>query len=172
MPRRPIVPGNDGTRSETPGGEHELREVLARWTTGVAIVAARVDGAVHAMTVTAFLPLSLRPPLVGVAIGQHAPLVTMLEEGTAFIVNLLGESQRRWANVFADSFAADPGGFTPTGDPVLEGCIGALNCLVTGRQPAGDHILVTGEVRSALAGGDERPLLYFDRRYRGLGEEA
>lgn len=170
MPRKPIVAGIDSGGGAGGDAGRDLREALARWATGVAVVAVRRPDAVHAMTATAFMPLSVEPPLVGIAIGEHAPLAEMLETGSDFCVSVLSQRQRRWANVFADIFAADRTGFPPAGDPILDGCIAAITCRVHARQPAGDHVLVIGEVRSATPGVDEPPLLYYDRAYRRLAE--
>lgn len=169
MPRRPILPGIDaGTRA--PAGDRGLRDVLARWASGVAVLAVRQDDDVLAMTVTAFLPVSLQPPLIAVAVGEHLPLATMLTPGTPFAVSILGQDQRRWANVFADAFAADRSGFPAVGDPVLSGCTAALACVVVSAEATGDHLLVLGDVASVHLGDDDTPLLYFDRGYRRLGE--
>ena len=54
----------------------ELKQVLARRATGVAVVTARDGDVVHGMTVSAFTEVSLAPPLVLVCAdkaSQHAP---------------------------------------------------------------------------------------------------
>lgn len=169
MPRKPIEPRV--TASGPPGAPSELREALARWATGVAVLAVRHEGDVIAMTVTAFMPLSLDPPLVGVAVSEHAPVATLLDEGTDLTVSILGGRQRRWANVFADSFATDRSGFPPSGDAALSGAIATLSGRVTAVHAAGDHRLVVAAVERVTLGEDEAPLLYFQRAYRALPEE-
>jgi flavin reductase (DIM6/NTAB) family NADH-FMN oxidoreductase RutF len=169
MPRRPILPGID-TGGTPSGVGSELRAALARWATGVAVLAVRHDGAIQAMTITAFLPVSFDPPRIAVAVGQHAPLSTLLPPGTSFGISILGEDQRRWANVFADAFAADRSGFPPAGDPVLAGCIAALSCTVVSAEPVGDHVLVLASVLDVHSGEDDAPLLYFERAYRRLSD--
>ncbi len=172
MPRKPIVArvdpgGGGGERS----ARAELREALARWASGVAVVATRQEGAITALTVSAFMALSLEPPLIAVALGEQAPLTALLEEGTRFGVSILATDQRRLAGVFADAFAVDRSGFVPLGEPVLEGALAALGCRVAAVHPAGDHRLVLGAVESVRL-GEGAPLLYFDRVYRALeGDE-
>lgn len=152
--------------------ESELREALARWTSGVAVLAVRRDDLVQGMTVTAFLGVSLAPPLVAVAVGEHAPVATLLEEGTHFAVSFLGSGQRRWANIFADTFAVDRSGFPAQGQPVLEGAPAALVCRVEAVLEAGDHQLVLGLVERVELGPDRPPLIYYDRQYQGLEGET
>ena len=168
MPRRPILPGIDtgGSSAASP----DLRDALARWASGVAVLAVRHEGVVQAMTITAFLPVSLDPPLVAVAVGVHSPLSTLLPPETSFGISILGEEQRRSANIFPDTFATDRSGFSADGEPVLAGSIAALGCTVLSADPLGDHLLIVAVVSAVHPGEDDPPLLYFDRGYRGLSE--
>ncbi len=168
MPRKPIVPRIEVGEGAGAAAESELREALARWASGVAVLAVRRDDVVQAMTVTAVLGVSLAPPLLAVAVGEHAPLATALEEGTPFAISFLGAGQRRWANIFADAFAVDRSGFPAQGDPVLEAAPAALVCRVEAVIEAGDHRLVLGLVERVELGPDRPPLVYHDRQYRTL----
>ena len=172
MPRKPIVARVDAGRG---GGEPppraELREALARWASGVAVVATRQDDAVTALTVSAFMAVSLEPPLIAVALGEQAPLTALLEEGSRFGVSILAADQRRSAGVFADSFAVDASGFAAVGDPLLEGALAGLGCRVAAVHAVGDHRLVLGAVEAVRLGRGS-PLIYFDRTYRGLEGSA
>ncbi len=168
MPRKPIIAKVD------PGGggrEHsaraELREALARWASGVAVVATRQEGAVTALTVSAFMAISLEPPLIAVALGEQAPITALLEEGARFGVSILSTRQRRLAGIFADAFAADASSFAPAGDPVLAEALAGLGCRVAAVHVVGDHRLVLGAVESVQP-GEGSPLVYFDRAYRAL----
>jgi flavin reductase (NADH) len=172
MPRKPIVARVQVGVTGQVAAEDELREALARWASGVAVLAVRREDTVQAMTVTAVMAVSLRPPLVAVAVGEQAPLATLLDEGSHFALSFLGAAQRRWANVFADAFAVDVSGFPAEGDPVLEGAPAALVCRVEAVLEAGDHGLVIGLVERVELGSDPAPLLYHDRRYHAFKEEA
>ncbi len=168
MPRKPIIARVDpgGAGREQPA-RADLREALARWASGVAVVATREEGTVTALTVSAFMAVSLEPPLIAVALGEQAPLTALLEVDARFGVSILAAHQRRLAGVFADAFAVDRSGFLADGDAVLEGSLAALACRVTAVHRAGDHRLVLGAVESVRL-GEGAPLLYFDRAYRGL----
>ncbi len=160
-----------GGAAPADAAESAFRHALARWASGVAVVAVRQDGSIQAMTVTAFMVVSLRPAVIAVAVGEHAPLATQLEPDTPFAISLLGGDQRRWANVFADVFAADRTGFPASGDPVLTGSIAGLGCSVSSVEAVGDHRLILGAVTAVHIGNGEPPLLYYNRRYHHLGEE-
>ncbi len=172
MPRKPIIARVDpGGAGREQAARAELREALARWARGVAVVATRQEGTVTALTVSAFMAVSLDPPLIAVALGEQAPLTALLEEGARFGVSILAADQRRLAGVFADAFAVDRSAFAEAGDPVLDGSLAALGCSVAAVHAAGDHRLVLGAVESVRL-GEGAPLLYFDRAYRALeGDE-
>ncbi len=168
MPRKPIIARVDpgGARREPPA-RADLREALARWASGVAVVATRQDGALTALTVSAFMAVSLEPPLIAVALGEQAPLTALLEEGARFGVSILAADQRRLAGVFADAFAVERAGFDAAGAPLLAGSLAALDCRVAAVHAAGDHQLVLGAVEGVRL-GEGGPLLYYDRAYRTL----
>ena len=175
MPRKPIiarVEADGGGSSETDAPERaQLREALARWASGVAVVATRMDGQLTAMTASAFMALSLEPPLVAVAVGEQAPLAALLQEGTSFGVSILARDQRRLAGIFADAFAVDSSGFSADDGgrpPLLLSALAGLACRVTALHFAGDHHLVLAAVEGVRLGDARMPLIYYDRAYRGL----
>lgn len=172
MSRHPIRSSvrTDADRAAGSRAAEDLREALSRWVTGVTVVAARdADGRLHGLTVTAFLPLSVEPPLVAVAIGEHAPLLSPLVDTGRFTVNLLSGAQKRTANAFADVFPVGGGKFSE-GDPVLEGALASLVCAVREIHPAGDHRLVVGAVERVELGEDAASLVYHRRAYGALEE--
>ncbi len=168
MPRKPIIArvdaGNGGREDSL---RADLREALSRWAAGVAVVATRQEGTLTALTVSAFIALSLDPPLIALALGEQAPITALLEEGVAFGVSILAEDQRRLAGIFADSFAVDRSTFAATDEPVLDGALAGLGCRVTAVYPAGDHRLVVATVANVQL-GEGKPLLYFARAYHAL----
>lgn len=163
---RPIQPG-----IRTPGDpgpdEALLREAWAHWATGVSILAVRDGDDVDALTVSAFVPLSLRPPLVLVSLGNDASVLTTLLEVGRFTVNVLPAGAERQAGLAA---SRSPLGELPfsAGDPVLEGALVSLVCRHTEDHAGGDHRIVIGAVEAVRLGPEAGPLLYFRREYRAL----
>ncbi|MGH7481133.1 MAG: flavin reductase family protein [Longimicrobiales bacterium] len=151
-------------------GERVLRDAFARWATGVTIVAARHAAGVQGLTVSAFTPVSLDPPLLLVSIYGDAPVLAHIQEAARFVVNVLDESQRGAASRFSDRFPVGAMPFPSSGDPVLEGALASFVCDVDSVHEAGTHRLVVGLVRRVVLGGEGRPLLYYERAYRGLAE--
>jgi flavin reductase (DIM6/NTAB) family NADH-FMN oxidoreductase RutF len=152
-----------------------FRSVLGRFATGVTVVTVRdeqLDD--HGMTVSAFCSLSLEPPLVLICIEKSASLHDVLATGNTasqFAVNILESRQeeiaRRFAEEHPDRFEGV--GFTrgATGAPIIEDCLGVIECEVQSRHAAGDHTIVIGAVIAA-ATSEGAPLLYYRGGYATL----
>jgi flavin reductase (DIM6/NTAB) family NADH-FMN oxidoreductase RutF len=143
------------------------RDALSVWASGVTVVAFRDRDRVVATTVSAFMSLSLNPPLVLVALGRNATVLPFLQPGAPFAISVLAAPQRRLATIFADPFPVGPDPFPPEGDPVLPDALLALACTVTEARHAGDHVTITAAVREAIR-NDAAPLIRFRRRYHAL----
>jgi flavin reductase (NADH) len=147
-----------------------FRQALACWASGVAVVAVREEGRVLATTVTAFLSVSLEPPLVLVSLGPTAQVLPFLVPDRSFAISVLAEHQGRIASVFADAYPAGAPSFPRRGDPWVEGASVRLGCRVHRVDPAADHHLVLALVETAVFDG-AGPLIRYRRAYRRLAEE-
>lgn len=145
-----------------------FRSVLGRFASGVTIVTA-VDqhGNSHGMTVSAFSSLSLEPPLVLVCIDNAATMSPLMATTERFAVNILDSEQEELSRRFAsqdDRFAGIGFSPSPSGAPLLDDVLAWLDCRVVARHPAGDHVIVIGEVEHGAA-LDGQPLLYYRSGY-------
>ncbi|MFB6770849.1 flavin reductase family protein [Streptomyces sp. NPDC048232] len=168
----------------------EFRAAMSRLASGVVLVTAQEPpldaddplapgGEDVGMTATAFMSVSLDPPLVLVSLRTGSRMDDLLDEQPLWGVSVLSESQRHIAGRFAMKgrisdrllFADIPyvrGG--ATGAPLAGGALATLECRTEQRVPAGDHVLVIGRVlTAALPSADGGPLTYFRGRYRQLG---
>jgi flavin reductase (NADH) len=147
---------------------NRFREALARWASGVTVVAYRTDERVVATTVSAFMSLSLEPPLVLIALGPNATVRPYLQPGATFAISVLGADQKRLAMVFADPFPVGPDPFPAAGAPVIDGAPIGLTCEVERVSEGGDHAVVIAAVHDAVVGARGSPLIRYDRKYVGL----
>lgn len=147
-----------------------LRDALSLWGSGVTILAVREgsSGPVHALTASAFLPLSVDPPLVLASLGPNASALPYLERGGEYVISILGEEQRGIASRYADTFPVGPSPFEETGSPRVVGSIASLVCEVEEMLVRGDHTLVVGRVTDPRSTDAESALAYFRRDYRTL----
>jgi flavin reductase len=153
----------------------ELRRLMRRFPSGVAVVTVDAEGERLGLTVGSLLSLSLDPPLVGVAISRQAALHELLRSADAFAASLLADGQEALAAHFArgvppialwTEIVARPG--TETGAPLLDGAFGWIECRTSAEHPVGDHTLFVGEVLSVEHGSPARPLVYVDRTYASV----
>ncbi len=158
----------------------QFRQLLGRFATGVTVVTANHNSQKHGMTANAFSSVSLDPPLILVSIDKRANMHSIMMEHDSFCVNFLSEHRREWSDWWAgkapkdaDQFVDIPHTDGVTGSPVLEGCLGYIDCKVWERYPGGDHTLVLGEVQDAEVNTDPdlTPLLFFASKYHKLGDQ-
>ncbi len=146
----------------------EFRAALARWASGVVVVSVREGARIHATTATSFASVSLRPPLVVVALGAGAQVLPFLEEDVRFVATILAARQRRYATLYADSFPVGPTPFPAAGEPRIAGAHATLVCSVVRHVEAGDARLVIARVEEAEPGEDPAPLVRHERTYHRL----
>ncbi|WP_282697604.1 flavin reductase family protein [Streptomyces sp. CC208A] len=178
LPRAGAVPHAEGVSAD------EFRAAMSRLAAGVVLVTAHDPddgprGEDVGMTATAFLSVSLDPPLVLVSLRNGSRMDDLLEEVPVWAVSVLAESQRHVAGRFAMKgrisdrllFADVP--YTrgeESGAPLIGGALATLECRTESRVVAGDHTLVIGRVLTVgLPSPDGGPLTYFRGRYRRLG---
>ncbi|WNI23313.1 flavin reductase family protein [Streptomyces sp. ITFR-16] len=164
----------------------EFRGALARLAAGVVLITAQEPpldedgrGEDVGMTATAFMSVSLDPPLVMVSLRNDSRMDDLLAEQPLWAVSVLAESQRHIAGRFAmkgrisDRLLFEDIPYVRgeiTGAPLAGGALAVLECRTEQRIVAGDHTLVIGRVLSArLPSDDGGPLTYFKGRYRHLG---
>ncbi|WP_291424149.1 flavin reductase family protein [Deinococcus sp.] len=149
-------------------------KALARaWAATVTVVTLldqhdQLDG----FTATAFLTVSIDPPIILVSVQRTSLASEALKNSKAFAVNLLGQGQSELANTFARpvaqrkaawdtlKYAAGPGGV-----PLLQGTAGAFSARVREVIEAGDHLLVLGDVQDVHLHEGGHTLLYHNRKY-------
>ncbi|MER7834339.1 flavin reductase family protein [Streptomyces sp. NPDC096040] len=158
----------DGTAADgTAVSESRFRDLMAAVCAPVTVVTTTDDGVPHGATVTAFASLSLRPPLVSVALDESSTLLAKIRRTGRFGVNVLSRSQEDLALVFArrgaDRFATAPW-CLDQGLPWLVGSAGWLVCDVAQTVRGGDHLLLFGLITHAHR-TDEPPLIYGNRTF-------
>lgn len=131
------------------------------------------------MTATAFLSVSLEPPMVLVSVRADSRMDDLLERQPLWAASVLSESQRHIAGRFAmrgrisDRLLFEDVAYyrgARSGAPILGGALSVLECETEQRVTAGDHTLVIGRVLAAQTpSADGSPLVYFKGRYRQLG---
>lgn len=140
---------------------------MATVCTPVAVVTAMDGARPHGTTVSAFASLSLDPPMVLASLAVRSELLTLLQPGGRFGLNVLGSGHAAAAAGFArkgDNKFDGIAWHESHGAPRLEDSPGWLACSVAQLVPAGDHVVVLGHVLQA-ASGPGAPLTYHLRAF-------
>lgn len=159
--------------SEAPGAldSRRFRDTVGLFATGVAVVVARADHEVLAMTVSAVASVSLEPMLVMFCPGKHSKLAGYIARISGFTINILREDQQALSTYFAGGWKAPqppPFRLVPSRSaPRLEGSLASIDCEPHQVIEVGDHWMVIGHVLALHTGiRPHRPLLFFGGKYR------
>jgi flavin reductase (DIM6/NTAB) family NADH-FMN oxidoreductase RutF len=162
-----------------PGPHHAaFAEALRVLASGVVLLTVADGRDDVGITVTAFCPVSFEPPSVAVSLAASSYPAELLGRVDRFAATVLSAGQRGLAGRFAA--AGRPGARVlldgvphrrgPLSSALIpDGGMAALECAVTDRIPAGDHLLVLAQVLSTpyLAETGE-PLIRYAGRYPAL----
>ncbi|HEX6488692.1 MAG TPA: flavin reductase family protein [Candidatus Dormibacteraeota bacterium] len=153
------------------------REIMASFPSGVVVLTAlAADGSPHGLTVSAFSPVSLAPPLVLACVDRGSNTLPFVRETGYFTINILAAGQQQLARTMATK---DPRKFedlewapppVPGCGPVLEPYSAAFACCSIDREiEAGDHVIFVGRVLAGDVYAGRTPLVYHRRAFLELG---
>lgn len=144
-----------------------FKDAMSQLAAAVAIVTTGSESEPHGTTVSAFMSLSLDPPMVLVSLDEKSSLLALLAEGSSIGINVLSTEQdvlaRRFANKSVDRFAGVEWSMAD-GAPQLAGDHTWVAGTVSRIIAAGDHFLVLVDVEAAEVNSN-CPLLYWQREF-------
>ena len=149
----------------------ELRALFRDVPSPVAVVTVAVGGDAAGLTVDSLVSLSADPPLIGLALGQHAALHELLREAGSFAVSVLAAGQEHLAQHFARGvppIAHWSGIDTASGElgaPLIDGALGWIECRLVSEHEVGDHTLFVGEATAVRRGPGREALVHLRRTY-------
>jgi len=157
-----------------------FRRAAGQFATGIVVIAATAEGVTHAMTVNAFMSVSLDPLLVLVCVEKAARFHDAVLAAGTWAVSVLSEDAEKTARWLAtrgrplegqlDQHPHHPGAVT--GAPILDDALSALECRTYAVHEGGDHSIVVGEVLAVhgppATADVPGPLIYHAGRYRRL----
>jgi flavin reductase len=153
-----------------------LRDLMARFATGVSVVAARHGPFLAGMTANAIASISIDPPLMMASIARKAETHGAIVGSHAFAISILADDQQELAECFARPTTAEKlKGFcdaewheAETGSPVVDGALAFFDCRLSARHDGGDHTIFVGEIVAAGFREDADPLLWYASAYHRL----
>ena len=149
-----------------------LRHVFGAFPSGVAGVAALVDGVPVGIAASSFTSVSLHPALVSLCIAHTSSTWPVLRTAPRIGVSILSAGQegaaRQLAGGRGDRFAGLGWRATAGGAVLLEGASGWLETSIHQQVRAGDHDIVVLRVHDLDADHDISPLVFHASRFRRL----
>lgn len=145
----------------------DFKESMARVSSTVVVVTTMTPGGPHGTTVSAFMSLSVNPPMIVVSLDRASRLLARVRAVSRFGVNVLSHDQADIARCFARKSGEKFAGVRWSSDrglPRLDGSAGWLSCSAARLVDGGDHILVIGVVEAAEV-ADRLPLTYHARSF-------
>lgn len=158
----------------------ELRSVMRHVPSPVTVVTAAGPSGYRGITIGSFTSTSLDPPLISFNVNRDSKIYDALTTGLRFAVHVLSDEQAFLGDRFAtpemtsseqfDGVAFD---LDDEGTPVLREALAVIFCERHAVYDAGDHSIVLGRVVDVKESEvDDLPLVYYDRSYRRVGNEA
>ena len=149
-----------------------FKQAMSRFPSGVTVITIYDEAnTAVGMTASAFISVSLSPPLILESIAKSAQMHHRLMQQDRYAVSILSAAQAPVSNHFA-GWGVE--GFEPDLDevdglPTISGSLVQCTCRIVHRVDAGDHTLFIGQVESLrVSDPDGSPLIYSDRGYHGL----
>lgn len=126
----------------------------------VSVVTTHAAGKPAGTTVSAFVSLSMEPPMLLVSLMRGSYLLSLLSVGSTVGVNVLGSEQAALATQFTGRHEERFRGVEWVlldGAPALAGAHAWVSLRVARLVPAGDHVLVLGDVLNAVSRAHDEP---------------
>lgn len=143
---------------------------LGRIPSGLFILTVAADGRETGMLASWVQQCSFSPPRVSAAVAKDRWVLPALTDGTPFVINVIGEGEKKLVAHFGKGFAPEQPAFDgvevtrpAAGAPVLTAAHAHIACEVTGRHEVGDHVLVIGTVVGGAVHHDARPATHVRR---------
>jgi flavin reductase (DIM6/NTAB) family NADH-FMN oxidoreductase RutF len=149
-----------------------LRYVFGAFPSGIAAVAALVDGAPTGIAASSFTSVSLDPPLVSFCIAHASATWPRLRAVPSLGVSILSAAQeragRQLAGPHAERFDDLSWRASERGAVLLEGASAWFETSIDQHVRAGDHDIVVLRVRNLDVDHDISPLVFHASQFRRL----
>ena len=141
--------------------------VLGRVTSGIYILTAGSGDRATGMLASWVMQAGFEPPMVSVAVKAGRYLGDWLTEGQPFVLNVVAEKQFDLLKHFGSGF--EPGepafegqqiSYCPRGVPILNDCLGHVECEPVSHVDSGDHRIFLARVVRGSLKSDAAPMTH------------
>ena len=150
--------------------QRAFRDALGAYATGVAVVTVASDDGPIGITANSFASVSLDPPLVLWSPAKASQRFKYFTGAQDFAIHVLDGHQQAICNGFTKDRSAFGGldcDTSPTGVPLINGCLARFECELQAEHDAGDHVIIVARVKNASV-RQGLPLLFQAGRFVAL----
>lgn len=154
----------------------QLQANMAHMTYGIYVLTTRYETIINGMIASWASQVSHDPPLIMVAVHPNRYSHGLLEKSGHFALHILAREQKDLLARFKGpdpelKFAAIAWHDGVTGCPILQDCIGSLECRIRQTLIPGNHTLFIGEVVETAFNGQQTPLCTLDYQGCYIGDK-
>lgn len=147
----------------------QLRRAFTLYPHGVMAVAAEIDGAPVGLAVSAFVSVSLDPPLILLCFDKASSTWPRLQEAPGIGVSVLAQDHawlgRQLASKSRDRFAGASFERAESGALLLDGSPTRMECTIESVLDGGDHLMVMLRVENYSIDPTILPLIWHDTQF-------
>jgi len=140
---------------------------LGRVPSGIFILTAGTGDRATGMLASWVMQAGFEPPTVSVAVKLGRYVCDWITEGEPFVLNIVAEKQFEMLKHFGKGFEPNEAAFEglavrhcARGVPILEDCLGHLECEPTGHVDSGDHRVFLARVVRGATASDASPMIH------------
>lgn len=149
-----------------------LRRAFTLYPRGVMAVASMIEGAPVGLAVSAFVSVSLEPPLMLICIDRASSTWPKLRDAPGIGVSVIAEDQawlgRQLGSRRSDRFAGATFEERQSGALLLAGSAARFETAVERVDDGGDHLMVLLRVLHMEAQPEVAPLVWHDSKFAAL----
>ena len=146
----------------------DLDAALGRITSGLFVLTAGTGDRATGMLASWVMQAGFEPPTITAAVNLQRTVCDWLTNGEPFVINIVAEEQSNLLKHFGKGFEPGDAAFEglsirhcARGVPILEDCLGYLECEPTAHLDSGDHrVFLARVVRGGMA-SDHTPIVRF-----------
>ena len=155
--------------------EETILKNMVHVTYGIYVLTTRFEESMNGMIASWVSQVSFEPPLFMVAIHPNRYSHELLAQSGFFALHIISREHKHLLTRFKgpaakEKFEAIVWEYGVTGCPILQDCIGCLECRVAQSLAPGNHTLFIGEVVNAVFNAERTPLCTLDYEGTYLGK--
>ena len=146
----------------------EFKKAMSNFATGVTIVSINHKNNFIGKTVSSFSSLSLKPPLVLFSLDKKASSLKLFLNSKYIGINILQKNQKNLSIFYSIKEKKNNNNNFFLSDkkvPLLKEGLVNLECKLSKKHMAGDHIIFICEIISTKILKSKKPMIYFKNKY-------